>query len=254
MALYVYGVMRAGDVRDGLSLEQGGRLPPVELVMSDGLAAIVGEAQGDRIRLQREALLAHSDVLQAAFRHGPVLPMRFGTVVEDEEHLERDLLAPRGAQWTARLEVLAGKGEFQLKVSYREEALLSSVLGQDPALQRSAEIVRGMPTAASHFQRISLGERINAAVEDRRGSDAQALLMELAPLAVAVENGAPQQPTMVLNASFLVLAEIFERFDETVEDLARQRAELMEFKLIGPMPAHSFADRDFPAVAARATG
>jgi hypothetical protein len=31
--------------------------------------------------------------------------------------------------------------------------------------------------------------------------------------------------------------------------LAKQHAELMEFKLIGPMPAHSFAERDLPATA-----
>ena len=73
---------------------------------------------------------------------------------------------------------------------------------------------------------------------------------ELAPLAIAVEIGAPQQPTIVLNASYLVASDSFERFDKTAEQLAKQRGELMEFKLIGPMPAHSFADRDLSTATA----
>jgi hypothetical protein len=247
MALYVYGLMRADDVRDGLELESGRRLPMVDVVVADGLAAVVSEVEGEPVRLQREALMAHSEVLQQAFKSGPVLPLRFGTVVLDETELDRELIAPRRAEWTDRLAALAGKGEFQLKVSYREEALLRSILAGDPALSRSAQAVRGLPAAASHFERIGLGERINAAIEARRDADAQALVAALEPLAAATQIGAPQQPTVVLNASFLVASEDFQRFDATAEQLAGDRRELMEFRLIGPMPAHSFAERDLSA-------
>jgi hypothetical protein len=250
MALYVYGLMRADDVREGLDLEQGENLPEVEVVVRDDLAVLVGQVQGEPVRLQREAVMAHSEVLRRAFEKGPVLPLRFGTVVPDESALERELLGPRRAQFAARLAGLEGKAEFQLKISYREEPLLRSVLAGDPALRRSAELVRGLPAAASHFDRINLGERINATVQARREAEAQALIGRLEPLAVAREVGAPQQPTMVLNASFLVASEMVEGFGAAVEDLAEQRRELMEFKLIGPLPAHSFADRDLPPAAA----
>src|SRR5437588_3952318 len=145
MALYVYGLMRADDVREGLDLEQGGDLPEVEVVMRDDLAVLVGQVHGDTVRLQREALMAHSEVLRRAFKRGPVLPLRFGTVVPDEAALERGLLGPGRTQFATRLEGLEGKAEFQLKVSYREEPLLRSVLAEDPALLRSAERVRGIP-------------------------------------------------------------------------------------------------------------
>jgi hypothetical protein len=248
MPLYIYGLVRADDVREGFGLESGGRLPPVEVIVSEDLAAIVGQVQ-EPVRLQRQALLAHSDVLQEAFKRGPVLPLRYGTVVHDADALERDLIAPRRAQWTARLQALAGKGEYQLKVSYREEPLLRSVVSQDPEIQRSAQAVRGLPAEASHFQRINLGERITAAVGARREADGHGLAAQLQPLSVAVEIGALQQPTMVLNASFLVASDVFEQFDAAADRLAKQHAELMEFKLIGPMPAHSFAERDLPATA-----
>ncbi len=249
MPLYVYGLMRADDVRKGLGLESGGRLPPVEVIVSEDLAAIVGQVQ-QPVRLQRQALLAHSDLLQEAFKRGPVLPLRYGTVAQDRGALERDLIAPRRDQWAAQLDALAGKGEFQLKVSYREEQLLQSIVSSDAELKRSAQAIRGMPAEASHFQRINLGERINAVLAASRDADAQALLEQLQPLAVAVEIGALQQPMMVLNASFLVVSDAFDRFDAAAEQLAQRRKELMEFKLIGPMPAHSFAERALPVAAA----
>jgi hypothetical protein len=59
---------------------------------------------------------------------------------------------------------------------------------------------------------------------------------------------------MALNASFLVSDEMRDRFDQTVERLASERAQLTEFKLIGPLPAHSFADRQLGSPLAPAAG
>lgn len=252
MALYVYGLMRADDVGPEADFAQN--KAPVEVIVHQDLAALVSTVEGEPVRLRREAVTSHSDVLQRALEHGPVLPLRFGTVVPDGDTLKRELLAARRDQMRAHLDHLAGKAEFRLKVSYREEPMLRSILAQDPALRRSAEEVRGLPVEASHFQRVGLGERITLAVQARRDADVQQLLSALEPLAVAVEVGALQQPEMALNASFLVSQEMRERFDTTVERLASERAELMEFKLIGPLPAHSFVDGQLGTAATPAAG
>jgi Gas vesicle synthesis protein GvpL/GvpF len=254
MALYLYGLMRADDLGSSDALVAGEDAPDIELIVHGGVAALVSAVQGEPVRLRREAVTAHTEVLRRAFEHGPVLPLRFGTVVPDAEALKGELLARRGEEMRSRLDQLAGKGEFRLKVSYREEPVLRSILARDPVLKRSAEQVRGLPEAASHFQRVGLGERITLAVQAQRDADVQQLLPELEPLAVAVEVGAQQQPAMVLNASFLVAQEAWDRFDATVERLASGRAELMEFKLIGPLPAHSFVDKQLGVPAASAAG
>jgi len=54
----------------------------------------------------------------------------------------------------------------------------------------------------------------------------------------------------VVNAAFLVESDALDRFDEAVERLSEQRASEIEFKLIGPLPAYSFAEWE-PATAAR---
>jgi antitoxin (DNA-binding transcriptional repressor) of toxin-antitoxin stability system len=254
MPLYLYAVMRADDLGSSDVLAAVEHAPPIELIVHGDVAALVSPVEDQPVRLRREAVTAHTEVLQLAFEHGPVLPLRFGTVVPDAEALRSELLAPRGEEMKSHLDQLADKGEFRLKVSYREEPLLHSILAQDPALKRSAEQLRVVPEAASHFQRVGLGERITLAMQTRRDADAQQLLSELAPLAVAVEVGALQQPAMVLNASFLVAQEARDRFDAKVDRLASERAELMDFKLIGPLPAHSFVDKQLAAPGAPVPG
>lgn len=255
MALYLYGLMRADDLGQRVDIGRSeDEAPGVDVVVHEGLAALVGVVEGDPVRLRREALVAHNDVLQRALEYGPVLPLRFGTVVPDAEALKREILAARQDELTARLQQLAGKAEFRLKVSYRQEPVLQEIVAGDPELRRSAEFVRGLPAEASHFERVSLGERISLAVQARRERDARQLMAELEPLAVAVDVGAVQHPAMALNASFLIAQERREQFDATVERLATERAKRMEFKLIGPLPAHSFADRELGASAPAAAG
>lgn len=252
MPLYVYGLMRASDLGPDAHLAHDN--PPVDVVVHEDLAALISAVEVEPVRLRREAVTSHSDVLQRALERGPVVPLRFGTIVPDADTLKRDLLAARQEEMRARLEQLAGKAEFRLKVTYREDQMLRSILAQDPALRRSAEAVRGLPAQASHFHRVGLGERITFAVQARRDADARDMLSELAPLVVAVEVGALQQPEMTLNASFLVSDEMCERFDQTVERLASERAQLMEFKLIGPLPAHSFVAGQLGAPVMSAAG
>src|SRR5690349_1688109 len=90
--LYCYGVAAARD--GGPQLGRGLDGKPVQTVAHGDLAALVSEAPGN-VRAKRRDLLAHFEVLDAAFEHGTVLPLRFGIVFDDEEALVRDFLAPR---------------------------------------------------------------------------------------------------------------------------------------------------------------
>lgn len=247
MPLYAYGLMRARDARQAAQdrTESTTGAPAVRAIEHQGLAALVSEVPEGPMRVRRENLTGHVEVLQQAFRHGPVLPLRFGMALADAQSLERDLLSRDTARLLARLDALDGRAEMQLKVSYLEEPLLRSILAGDPRLAEASERTRSLPAEATHFERIRLGEAIAAAVEARRAADSQRLLDTLSPLAVAAVVGDLQHERMALNASFLVEKEALKRFDSAVEDLSRTRANEMEFKLIGPLPAHSFADRDW---------
>lgn len=251
MALYVYGFMR---LQDGASAVRGTYSGPKLTTVAHGeLCALVSEVPEENLALRRESALAHTEALQRAFGHGPVLPLRFGTVVSDAAALERDVLAPRQEELLARLRGLERMAEMQLKVTYREEPLLRSILASSPKLAQTASRLRDLPAAATHFDRLALGEAITLAVQARREQDGPRLIAELRDLSVAVSVGELTHERSVLNASFLVEDERLDEFDSSAERLSQQFADQMEFKLIGPMPAYSFADQVFerPAGATR---
>lgn len=249
MAFYVYGIMRAGDATDAVARAQATEGPAVDAVEHEGLAALVGHVPDGELRLRRDNILAHADVLQAAFELGPVLPFRFGTALPDADTVVRDVLAPTLDRMTARLEVLDGKAEMQVKAIYTEEPLLRSILGQDRGLARMVQRTQSLPAAATHFERIRIGEAIAAAVQARRAADEASLVGDLMPFAIARASSAPHHERAVLNTAFLVERDQLSAFDQAVEALSRQHAPGIEFKLIGPMPAYSFADRDWDAQA-----
>ncbi len=174
-----------------------------------------------------------------------MLPFRFGTVIADAETVIRELLGPSADRLAARLDALDGKAEMQLKAVYAEEPLLRSVLAQDPALARKVQGTQALPAAASHFERIRIGEAIAAAVQARAAADGSALLDALVPLTVGHVISPPHHERAVANVAFLVDRAELSRFDQVVEALSEQRGAEIEFKLIGPMPPYSFAERDF---------
>src|SRR5947209_3174727 len=172
MALYVYGLMRAEDAARAAA-ELAGTVAALE---HGPLGALVSEVPEGNLTLRRESALAHTDTLQAAFAHGPVLPVRFGTVLPDAGALEQDFLIPNAPALLARLQALEDMAEMQVKATYREEPLLRSILATSPQLTQAAARIRELPAAATHFDRINLGETIHMAVESRRQQDSRRLI------------------------------------------------------------------------------
>lgn len=250
MALYVYGIMRHGDAAQAARALKD--MVAIETVDHERISGLVSPTPGTDLQLRRDKILAHADVLQAAFEHGPVLPFRFGTAVADAETVMRELLAPTADRLAARLDALDGKVEMQLKAVYAEEPFLRSVLAQDADLARRVQRTQNMPAAASHFERIRIGEAIAAAVQDRAAADGRALLELLAPIAVGHVISPPHHERALANVAFLLDRAQVARFDKAVEAMSEQRGAEIEVKLIGPMPPYSFADRDFSPDAEKA--
>jgi hypothetical protein len=226
MGIYVYGFVRRADLAG-------------DAIVEGDLAALTRRVEGERVPLSRDAALEHAEVLSAALERGPVLPLRFGHVMPDEEAV-RLHIASRTDELERLLAELEDRVEMDVTAVYREEPLLREVLAENPALAAAQRAIRGRPEAATHFERIRLGEGVAAAVEAKRAADGAAILHELQGAAVAVSADPPRHERMLVNAAFLVQRDRLPEFDDRVERVSRDRAERMEFRLVGPRPAHSF--------------
>jgi len=238
--LYVYAVVRADHpVPHGL-LGVGEK--EVRL-LRDGRLAVAVSAAPDPLVGRRRELLAHSATVEALWGQGPVLPMRFGVVAPDEDALRRDVLDDPDGRLVDRLEVLADAAEVSVKVWHDEPTVLREVVSENREI--AALRARTQRSGGSYGDQIRLGEMVAAAVEAKASQDADRLLADLTPLAVATVPGPPVDGAL-LNASFLIEREQADAFRTAVDRLISAEAGRFSVRVAGPVPPYSFVDEPRP--------
>jgi hypothetical protein len=244
--LYVYGVVRADAELEGLG-RTGDGTPDVEILEAGDLAAIITPAGGEDEASVRESVLAHARVLELATESATVVPMRFGMVFPDEKTVADELLEQRHDQLVRLLDQLEGHVQMTVKVTYHEDAVLREIVAGDPEIARLREATSRGSEQQTYNARVRLGELVNAAIEQRRQRDGEEILERIKPLTVATATEPPEKEMMVLNAPVLVERRRRSQFEETLDEVARERVELMSFRLLGPMPAYHFVSWEQPA-------
>ena len=233
--VYLHGVIAAsecGEVRSGA----------VRWITHGEVAALVSDAAGKR--MASDALRKHWRVLEELAGRTTVLPVRFGTAMAGDRAVIDEFLAPSHDRLAASLASMAGKVQLTVKGVYEEGALLRGVVERTPAIARLRERVRGMPEAASYYDRIRLGEMIAGAVERAREADTARVLDRLGPLAVATVRESPSSVNSAVDAAFLVERDRVPEFGEAVTGLARELGDRVRIRFIGPLPPYSFAEQE----------
>jgi hypothetical protein len=241
--VYVYGIVRAGMSLDAVDRGQDGG-PEVRLVEGGDLAALVSDSPEEATR---ELVLAHGRVLAAALESSSVVPLRFGMVATTEDAVRDEILEGHHDELASLLERFEGLVQMTLKVYYHEDAVIAEILAADPEAARLLEALQGQPEDLTHKQRVALGERLNARIEKRRVADGEEILEPLKPLGEANSLEPPDDELMVAHVVLLLKQDRVPEFESTVESLAEERADLMRFRLLGPMPAYNFIDFEEPA-------
>ncbi|MGK5501069.1 GvpL/GvpF family gas vesicle protein [Streptomyces sp. URMC 125] len=239
MSVYVYGMARA----DHPALPEkapGVGEPPCEvrIVREGGLAAIVSDCPED-LRPKRRDLLAHQRVLTEAGAAGPVLPLRFGSLSDDEGTV-RGVLADHADHYLRQLEELDGRSEYNVKAVHHEEEVLRLVLSEDDEARALAQRNRASG-GGSHEDKLRLGEMLATAVREREERDAHLIESTLAPLAKRCVPG-PDGSGWLANLSFLLDHDASEEFTAAVAELVRGNPHL-DIRATGPLPPYSFVER-----------
>ena len=228
---YVFGIVPADaptPVPDEAGLAAG-----LRLVTAGDIAALVGQLPRDRPLGRAADLRAHDRVLGDVVQAGtPVLPMRFGAALTDDDAVVRDLLEPHREEFTEALEVVRGRVQYAVKVRFEQETVLRDVVAAHPEIQR----LRGQSDSAAQMR---LGELVVRALEQRRPDEASAVLTELIGM-VDVRVREVTAPDEILDAAFLVDVDRVAEFEERVEQVAAARAGRARVKLIGPSAAFDF--------------
>lgn len=245
MSTYVYGIADAGHPSLPEGMEGiGSPALPVRTVTGGGLSALVSDAP-ENLRPKRRDLLAHQNVLAEAGGGGTVLPMRFGSVASDDDAVAA-ALAERTDHYQERLAALRDRVEYNVKAQHDEDAVLHTVMAENPEVRAMVERNRGAG-GGSHEDKLRLGEMVATAVQHREARDAAAVRSVLEPHADAVSAG-PDSSGWITNLSFLVNRSTSEHLLEALQELRQAHPHLV-FRVNGPLPPYSFVETD-PAAAA----
>ncbi|HEX5946784.1 MAG TPA: GvpL/GvpF family gas vesicle protein [Acidimicrobiales bacterium] len=236
-AAYVYGITPADAAAPDVP---GIGATAVRLVQSSELAALVSDVDRPEVESAR-SMRAHARVLDAAIDAGPVVPLRFGTMVADESAVVSDVLQRHADRFGHLLERLGRHVELAVKVSYDEDAVVRELVASDPGIAARHERIAGVDQDAAYYERIELGEQVAAALEQRRDRDAAEIYDSLCEIADEVNAKEPLNPHMVLNGTFLVRRTKVDAFHEAIEESTRAHPE-MRVRFVGPLPPYSFTD------------
>jgi Gas vesicle synthesis protein GvpL/GvpF len=240
---YVYGVTRSGaSLPEGVA---GLDDRPVALVEDGGrCAAVVSDLPAGRPLGERADLVAHQRVLNALLDAGlVVLPFRFGAALSDRGAVRKELLEGNSDRLGQVMDQLEGRVELRLKATYVQDTVLREIMQAEPEVAELSRRLREVPADvadAVYYDQVRLGELIAQAMDRRREHDGQVLLEAAAPAAEAFVRKTPAREEDVLDASFLVRADLREEFEKAVEQLGTDHTERIRLRLIGPLPPYDF--------------
>ncbi|HEX4288627.1 MAG TPA: GvpL/GvpF family gas vesicle protein [Trebonia sp.] len=196
----------------------------------------------------------HHQVIAAAARLAPVLPLRLATVYSGDA-VAAAALAERGAQLAAELDRVGGRVEWGVKAYPVPAGTAGHSAAGAPTADRAREArsaTSGGGAGLAYLRRRQT--QLTAARESAQSAaaGARAVHAELARQSNATRLHAPQAMSlsgsrlpMLLNAAYLLDAgsEIASRFAAVVAAMASAHPEL-RLELTGPWPPYSFTGED----------
>jgi hypothetical protein len=238
--IYVYGIVPA-DVEVEPDAEGIGDPPAtVELIREGDIAALVSPVPTDQPLGKPDCLQAHARLLDGTAAVAPVLPMRFGAVMTDEESVAEELLRGNYDEFAAALHALEGHAEFIVKGRYDEDTILREVISESTEAQQLREQMAGMSEDAARNSRMALGEIVVKALDAKRAADTEALVKALDNLAKQVNVRQPTHELDAVNVALLAEVELQDELQATVDDLAESWDARVDLRLLGPLAAYDF--------------
>lgn len=213
---------------------------PVRIIMQGDLAAIVSDSPTDQYDITYENVTAHERVIEEAMARADVLPVSFGTVANNDQEVQERLLQRESEELHQQLERIHNRVELGVKALWEQEALFAQIATDNSDIQVLRDQIVGTTPEETYDIRIQLGELIDAAIQQRRDMDSQAILDALSPLAVDVRANNIITDMMIVNASFLVERNQVQAFTDKVNALRQAYTGRITFQYVGPLPPYNF--------------
>jgi len=241
---YLYAIL-ADEVESDLGpVETPHGSAPVMGIRAGGLTALISPHTGPPIeRLSREdilrALVAHQGVIEQVMANHPMLPVRFGTVLDSEDTV-RQVLSTFRRRLGRALGDIAGAVEIDLSATWELPEIIGEIK-EEPLVAALAGAAGEDGGQAGLATRIEAGKLVHEALERRREAYRHGAVDTLRPLVRDMHRNPVPAEDLVLNLALLVDRERLVEVDAAVDGLASEWDGRVAFRYVGPLPPYSFA-------------
>jgi len=239
---YLYCIICCSEPRQFTNRGIGERGDVVHTLHFMTLAAVVSESPVIEYDSSRRNMMAHTVVLEEVMREFTVLPVRFGTVAPRSEAVEEQVLKRRYGELNGLIEEMEGRVELGLKAIWYEEVIFREIVEENQAIRRLRDSLTGRTAEETYYDRIRLGEMVEAEMDKKRDEEAERILQRLRPLVYKTRANKVITDRMVLNAAFLVDKDCEAEFDQIVQQLDAEMGKRLMFKYVGPVPPYNFVN------------
>lgn len=239
---YFYCIIRCPEPREFVTRGIGEQGDLVHTIVYNDLAAVVSDSPVVEYDNSRRNMLAHTAVLEEVMREHTILPVRFGMVAPSVAAVRDQMLRRRYNELDQLLRKMDGKVELGLKAFWYEDSIYKEIVAGSPTIQQLRDSLVGRSAEESYYQRIKLGELVEAAMKARREEDAARIMGALTPLAVETRLNTTITERMVLNAALLVERSREPEVDLAVQELDAELGRRLIFKYVGSAPPYNFVN------------
>ena len=236
MAWYAYCITEQQTLNNGVRARRPFLLEGIQGVNgaavlsypSGEFAVVVSEYERNGDQLEEKHVLEHARVVSVCFRHGTVLPFRFGTTFDGDEALRQAVRANRRA-FGQSVAKLRGKSEMHLKLLVRDGSLRGAV----------ADVPLPDTVGGDYLSKL----KVKASRERERQTKARALSVQVHKLfnpleeEVSCKKVAPEG--MLIDIAHLIDAKSVEKYQNRYTTAAKQLKNC-EVTISGPWPPYHF--------------
>ncbi|MFQ5873051.1 MAG: GvpL/GvpF family gas vesicle protein [Dehalococcoidia bacterium] len=241
---YIYGVISTGQP---LTFGQSHLSPSPEevyTVMYQGLACMVSGYSGDDFTgLSTEGkvrcLMAHQEVIERVMKGHTILPLKFGTLVEDDDEVRR-IMQQGHDRLTEALDRMGGRVEMEVAATWDLKRVLGEI-GQEEEIIHLRESIAKRPASEALELQIRAGRLVKESLDGRRNQYRDQMVKFLGKTALDTQPNALVADEMVMNVAFLIPREGEKDFDSRVRQINGVFRDQINFRVIGPLPPYSFS-------------
>lgn len=196
-----------------------------------------------------EILQAHENVIDTLMQETTVVPLKFGTILKDEEAALKMLL-DNEEKFKSLLAKFAGKVEWGLKVYADKQAFVRYIIQNDPKFMNLEDKQKNLSRGAAYLLGRKMEEEVQDHVVDQLTQVAEEIFQELGKDAAEAKlnDTLPQKVTgkkkeMILNAAYLVEREKGDHLLQRGKSFRGTYAFMgLDLEFSGPWPPYNFIE------------